>query len=327
MPKENRKVFIAGHNGLVGSAFLRHLKLTAGDEIITMPKCDLDLLNQNDVKQFFYEYKIDEVILAAARVGGIKANTSHPADFIYENLQIQCNIIHSAFKAGVKRLLFLGSSCIYPRLSPQPMREEFLLEGKPEPTNDAYAIAKIAGIKMCEAYNKQFNLDYRALMPTNLYGPYDNFQAEVAHVIPGMLARMAEAKQNGEQIFKVWGTGTPRREFMYVDDFVSAAMLIFRLPKIRYKKLLGNDTFVNVGSGEEVTIKELATKLKDLIGYSGKLEFSDFTLDGSPRKSLDSSKLISLGWKPSISLDHGLRLTLEYFESLAKPDAIHLRPR
>ena len=303
------RVFIAGHKGMVGSALVCILK-NKEVEIITKNKAEVDLLNQDKVKNFFKSEKIDQVYLAAANVGGIHANKTYPAEFIYQNLMIQNNVIHGAFSSGVKKLLFLGSSCIYPKNAKQPMKEEELLSGKLEPTNEPYAIAKIAGIKMCESYNRQYGAshgtDYRSVMPTNLYGPGDNYHAENSHVIPGLINRFHEAKINNLLEVAIWGTGSPKREFLHVDDMADASIYVMNLDKKTYEEQIKPTSHINIGSGKELTIKELAEIIKEVVGYKGEIYFNSNKPDGSPRKLIDSSRLNSFGWKPKINLKDGL---------------------
>lgn len=307
------RIFIAGHQGMVGSAILRQLLsqgVSQGD-IITRTRRELDLTDQASVNQFFETEKPDQVYLAAARVGGINANNTYPADFIYDNLMIEANVIHAAFRNGVRRLLFLGSSCIYPRLAPQPMSEEALLTGALEPTNEPYAIAKIAGIKLCESYNRQYGeshgIDYRSVMPTNLYGQGDNYHPENSHVIPALLRRFHEARENNADEVVIWGSGAPRREFLHVDDMARACLHVMALEKEAYVGCtLPMQSHLNVGSGSDVTIEELATLIKGVTGFPGNLVFDRSKPDGAPRKLMDSSRLHSLGWKPQIKLSEGL---------------------
>ena len=311
------KIFIAGHNGMVGSALVRLLKDQDVD-IITKDRAELDLLNQNNVQNFFKNEKIDQIYLAAAKVGGIYANNTYPADFIYQNLMIQNNVIHSAFLNGVKKLLFLGSSCIYPNNANQPMKEDELLSGKLEPTNEPYAIAKIAGIKMCESYNRQYgksyNIDYRSIMPTNLYGPGDNYHPENSHVIPGLIYRFHKAKINNSSNVTIWGTGTPKREFLYVDDMVRASVHLMNIDKKTYYENTSlMSSHINVGSGEDLTIKELAEIIKEVVDFKGEIKFDSTKPDGSPRKFLDSRKINSLDFKTKTSLKEGLVKTYQDF--------------
>ena len=304
------RIFIAGHKGMVGSALVRLLQ-NKDIELITKDKKKLDLLNQKNVQSFFENEKIDQVYLAAAKVGGIYANNIYPANFIYENLMIQNNIIHNAFLSGVKKLLFLGSSCIYPKNANQPMKEEDLLTGKLEPTNEPYAIAKIAGIKMCESYNRQYgkshDIDYRCIMPTNLYGPGDNYHPKNSHVIPALINRFHEAKINNSKSVTIWGTGKPKREFLYVDDMARASIHIMNTDKkTYYKHTLLMSSHINVGSGSDITIKELAELIKEVTEYKGSINFDSSKPDGTFRKFLDSQLINKLGFKSEISLKEGL---------------------
>ncbi len=307
------KIYVAGHRGMVGSAIVRNLEAKGFANIITRSHAELDLANQAAVKDFFEAEKPDQVYLAAARVGGIHANNTYPAEFIYDNLMVQNNVIHHAFLNGVKKLLFLGSSCIYPRLAAQPMSEDALLTGKLEPTNEPYAIAKIAGIKMCESYNRQYGashgVDYRSVMPTNLYGPGDNYHPENSHVIPALIRRFHEAKINKAPEVVIWGTGTPRREFLYVDDMAAAALFVMELDKkIHAQHANSMLSPINVGFGSDVSIAELAEAIGNVVGYQGKITFDPSKPDGSPRKWINSSKLNNLGWRPKINLNDGLTL-------------------
>jgi GDP-L-fucose synthase len=311
-------IFIAGHRGMVGSAICRQLQGRPDVNLITRDKDELDLLDQSAVRAFFRSNKVDRVYLAAAKVGGIHANNTYPAEFIYQNLAIQNNVIHEAWASGVKRLLFLGSSCIYPRLAPQPMQESALLTGTLEPTNEPYAIAKIAGIKMCESYNRQYadthGTDYRSVMPTNLYGPGDNYHSENSHVIPALIRRFHEAKANNLPTVPIWGTGNARREFLYVDDMASASIHVMGLARAAYLEqtspMLGH---INVGCGSDVAIKELAEAIREVVGYAGQIYFDTTRPDGAPQKLLDSSKLTSLGWAAQHKLGQGLALAYADF--------------
>jgi len=308
------KIYVAGHRGMVGSAIVRNLEVKGFTNIVTRSHAELDLTNQAAVKDFFEAEKPDQVYLAAARVGGIHANNTYPAEFIYDNLMVQNNVIHHAFLNGVKKLLFLGSSCIYPRLAPQPMSEDALLTGKLEPTNEPYAIAKIAGIKMCESYNRQYSashgVDYRSVMPTNLYGPGDNYHPENSHVIPALIRRFHEAKVSNASKVVIWGTGIPRREFLYVDDMAAAALFVMELDKKIYVKHANSMlSHINVGFGSDVSIAELAQAISNVVGYQGKITFDPSRPDGSPRKWMNSSKLNNLGWRPTINLKDGLTLS------------------
>jgi GDP-L-fucose synthase len=303
MEKE-AKIYVAGHNGLVGSALVRALHHEGHTNIITRTRADLDLCNQQAVDTFFAQEKPDYVFLAAAKVGGILANRDYPADFIYQNLMIECNIIHAAYKHGVKKLLFLGSSCIYPRDCPQPIKEAYLLTAPLEETNKAYAIAKIAGLMLCESYKKQYGARFIACMPTNLYGPEDNYHLQNSHVAPALLRKIMEAQERGDQEFAVWGTGTVRREFLYVDDFADAALFLMN----QYE---GSD-IVNVGTGIDCTIRELVETIKQVVGYEGIIQFDATKPDGTPRKLLDVSVLSNLGWKAPTSLTKGIEKTYAY---------------
>ena len=300
------KVFVAGHNGMVGAAICRQLANIDVD-IVTASRHEVDLTNQGQVKSFFQSYKFDQVYLAAARVGGIHANDTYPAEFIYENLMIQSNVIHQSFESDVKKLIFLGSSCIYPKLAKQPMTEDQLLRGDLEPTNEPYAIAKIAGIKMCESYNRQYNVDYRSIMPTNLYGPGDNYHFENSHVIPALLRRFHEAKECGDDEVVVWGSGLALREFLHVDDMASAALHVMNLDIMAYKQqttpMLSH---LNVGTGIDCSIKELTETIREVVGFNGHIRWDMTKPDGAPRKLMDSNKLASLGWRPSLTLKDGL---------------------
>ncbi|MGA7950532.1 MAG: GDP-L-fucose synthase [Thiobacillaceae bacterium] len=306
------RIYVAGHRGLVGSALMRDLTAKGHTHLITRTHAELDLTNQAQVDIFFEQEKPDYVFLAAAKVGGIHANNEYPAEFIRDNLAIQTNIIHAAWKCGVKRLLFLGSSCIYPMLAPQPMKEAHLLTGPLEPTNRPYAIAKIAGIEMCWSYNRQYGTRYLAVMPTNLYGPGDNYHPENSHVIPALIRKFHEAKVNKQPAVSVWGTGTPRREFMYSEDMADACVFLMNLPDEQFIPLLGQDRndglppLVNIGVGEDLTIAELARLVMDVTGYAGKIVFDPTKPDGTPRKLLDVSRLSGLGWRARTSLREGL---------------------
>lgn len=309
-----KKIFIAGHNGMVGSAITRQLQHRDDIELITKSRNELDLTNQADVNAFFAKNKIDEVYLAAAKVGGIHANNTYPADFIYENLIMECNIIHAAHENNVQHLLFLGSSCIYPKLAKQPMTEEALLTGTLEPTNEPYAIAKIAGIKLCESYNRQYARDYRSVMPTNLYGENDNFHPENSHVIPALIRRFHDAKLNNDKQVVVWGTGTPMREFLYVDDMAAASVYIMELDKKTYQENTQSMlSHINVGTGKDCTIREMAETIAKVIGYKGKILFDSSKPDGTPRKLMDVSRLKKLGWQYTIDLETGLNKTYQWF--------------
>jgi len=312
----NQKIYVAGHRGMVGSAIVRTLQSMGYQNIVGKTHADLDLTNQAAVQIFFEQERPDQVYLAAARVGGIYANNTFPAEFIYENLMVQNNVIHQAFKTGIKKLLFLGSSCIYPKLAQQPMSEDALLTGKLEPTNEPYAIAKIAGIKICESYNRQYGqshgIDYRSVMPTNLYGPGDNYHPENSHVIPALIRRFHEAKISNAPGVIIWGTGLPRREFLYVDDMASASVFVMNLNKSIYdQKTEPMQGHLNVGFGSDVTIAELAGLIAKTTGYEGKIIFDPSKPDGAPRKLLDVSLLNNLGWHAKINLSSGLKLAYE----------------
>ena len=305
-PKTER-VFVAGHRGMVGSAILRRLTALGYTQVITRGRDELDLLDAAESRVFFRDHPIDTVYLAAAKVGGIQANNSLPAEFIYENLMLECNVIHAAHEAGVPRLLFLGSSCIYPRDAPQPMPEEALLQGPLEPTNEPYAIAKIAGIKLCESYARQYGRDYRSVMPTNLYGPHDNYHPEHSHVVPALIRRLHEAKQTGAPEAVIWGTGKPRREFLHVDDLAAACVHVVALRRTAYEaEIEPMRSHLNVGTGRDCTIRELAETIARVVGYSGRLVFDTTKPDGTPRKLLDVSRMRRLGWEATIPLEDGL---------------------
>ena len=312
-----QKIYVAGHSGMVGSAICRALESKGHKNIITRDRQQLDLKNQSAVSQFFNEVKPDMVYLAAAKVGGIHANSTQPASFIYENLMIELNIIHAAHQAGVKSLLFLGSSCIYPKLASQPMTEEALLSGFLEPTNEPYAIAKIAGIKLCESYNRQYGLDYRSIMPTNLYGLNDNYDPQGSHVIPALISRFHEAKVAGAASVNVWGSGERRREFLFSEDLAEASIFVMSLSVDIYRSVTKPMlSHLNVGSGTDMTIRELAELIKKVVGFKGEILFDTSKPDGPPKKLMDSSKLNRLGWKPSVTLEAGL--TIAYKDFLSK---------
>lgn len=309
-----RRVFVAGHRGMVGSAIVRALRTQGDVEVVTAGRGDVDLVEQAEVRAFFRDTHIDEVYVAAARVGGIRANDTFPASFIYDNLMIEANLIAAANAAGIDRLLFLGSSCIYPKFAPQPMPEECLLTGVLEPTNEPYAIAKIAGIKLAESFNRQYGRDYRSLMPTNLYGPGDNFHPENSHVLPALIRRFDEAARDGRDEVVIWGTGTPRREFLHVDDLASAALHVMSLPKDEYRSVAPErQSHLNVGTGTDLTIADLAHTVAAVTGFDGRLTFDASKPDGTPRKLLDVSRLASLGWRAGIGLPEGLRSTYDWF--------------
>ncbi len=310
----NKAIYIAGHNGMVGSALMRQLQQQPHTKIITRTRKELDLTSQQAVQDFFCTKHIDEIYLAAARVGGIHANNTYPADFIYDNLMLECNIIHQAFKTGVRKLLFLGSSCIYPKLATQPMAEDALLTGALEATNEPYAIAKIAGIKLCESYNRQHGVDYRSVMPTNLYGENDNFHPENSHVIPAMMRRFHEAKQRGDKEVVVWGSGKPMREFLHVDDMAAASIYVMNLDQAIYKQhtqpMLSH---INVGTGIDCSIAELAEIMKNVTGFKGKVVFDTNKPDGTMRKLMEVSRLRKLGWQSNFDLKEGLQQTYNWF--------------
>lgn len=310
----NQNIFVAGHRGMVGSAIVRRLQTLGYTRIVTAGRDTLNLLDQQAVQAFFQAHKIDQVYLAAAKVGGIQANNTYPADFIYENLMIQANIIQAAHLNDVHKLLFLGSSCIYPKHAEQPMREEALLTGTLEPTNEPYAIAKIAGIKLCESYNRQHGRDYRSVMPTNLYGPHDNYHPQNSHVIPALLRRFHEAVQRGDEELVIWGTGTPMREFLHVDDMAAASIHVMELDDATYQAntqpMLSH---INVGTGVDCTIGQLAKTIAEVTGFTGKLSFDTSKPDGAPRKLMDVSRLRSLGWQASISLEDGLKDAYDWY--------------
>ena len=311
-------VFVAGHRGMAGSAIVRRLAALGYRRILTAPRSELDLADQAAVRGYLQRQQPAAVVLAAARVGGIQANNNYPADFIAENLQIELNVIDGAHRAGVQRLLFLGSSCIYPRLAPQPMREDALLTGLLEPTNEPYAVAKIAGIKLCESFNRQHGRDYRSVMPTNLYGPGDNFHPDNSHVIPALMRRFHEAAQRGDAEVVVWGSGTPMREFLHVDDMAAASVHVMNLPRDAWqahtKPMLSH---LNVGTGVDCSIRELAETVARVTGFRGRLVWDASKPDGAPRKLMDVSRLAALGWKASITLEEGLRDTYAWFRAHA----------
>jgi len=314
----NKKIYVAGHGGMVGSAIVRQLHAKGFVNIVTRTHAELDLTNQHAVQTFFQKERPEQVYLAAAKVGGIHANNTYPAEFIYQNLMIEANVIHQAFEAGVKKLLFLGSSCIYPSMAMQPMAEDALLTGKLEATNEPYAIAKIAGIKLCESYNRQYSqshcLDYRSVMPTNLYGPGDNFHPENSHVIPGLIRRFHDAKEQNSPEVVIWGTGTPMREFLYVDDMAAASVFVMELDKAAYDQHTKTmQSHINVGVGFDVTIKELAETIGQVIGYQGKIIFDTTKPDGTPRKLMNSDRLTKMGWKSTVGLVDGLKLAYQDF--------------
>ena len=313
---KNTKIYVAGHRGMVGSAIVRHLQAQGFGNLVTRTHPELDLTNQQAVKDFFAQEKPDQVYLAAAKVGGIHANNTYPAEFIYQNLMMEANVVHQAFQAGVKKLLFLGSSCIYPKMAHQPMAEDALLTGKLEATNEPYAIAKIAGIKLCESYNRQYGkshgVDYRSVMPTNLYGPGDNYHPENSHVIPALIRRFHEAKEKSLPEVVIWGTGIPMREFLYVDDMAAASVFVMELDKSIYDEHTEPmQNHINVGFGSDVTIKELAKMIGETIGYQGKITFDPSKPDGAPRKLVNSQLLHKMGWQAKVHLSDGLRLAYQ----------------
>lgn len=306
------KIFIAGHKGMVGSAITDKYKAKENIEIITRSSKELDLRNQQDVNKFFEIEKPDQVIIAAAKVGGILANNKYRGEFIYDNLMIETNLIDAAYKFGVKKLLFLGSSCIYPKMAKQPIKEEYLLDGKLEPTNEPYAIAKIAGIKLCENYYRQYGSNFISVMPTNLYGPNDNFDLETSHVLPALIRKFHEAKANNKKSVTVWGTGQPKREFLYVEDLANACEYIMR--NVDAADLYDNGiTHLNIGTGEDLTISELAATIKEVVGFEGEIKYDTSKPDGTPRKLLDVSRMHELGWKHETSLREGIEKTYKWF--------------
>jgi len=317
---KHAKIYVAGHRGLVGSALVRDLQSRGYDNLVLRTHAELDLTDQTATDTFFATEKPDYVLLAAAKVGGIHANSEYPAEFIRDNLAIQTNVIHSAYKAGVKRLLFLGSSCIYPKLAAQPIKEEYLLTGPLEPTNRPYALAKIAGIEMCWSYNRQYGTKYLAVMPTNLYGPGDNYHPENSHVIPALIRKFVEARISGAQKVTVWGTGMPRREILYSEDMADACVFLMNLPDQLYDKLLGSGAadsqrpLINIGVGEDISIRDLALLISEVVGYDGSVEFDASMPDGTPRKLVDSHRLLSLGWAPRTSLKQGIQSAVQDFQ-------------
>jgi GDP-L-fucose synthase len=319
-------IFVAGHRGMVGSAVVRRLRALGYRRILTANRDELDLTQQAQVQTYFAQHPIEHVVLAAAKVGGIVANNTLPADFILDNLLIQANVIQAAHAAGVQRLMFLGSSCIYPRLAPQPMREEALLTGTLEPTNEPYAVAKIAGIKLCESFNRQHGRDYRSVMPTNLYGPGDNFHPEHSHVVPALMRRLHEAKLANATEVVIWGSGTPRREFLHVDDMAAATVHVMELDaavwQTQTQPMLSH---INVGTGVDVTIAELAQRMARVVGFAGSLRFDASKPDGAPRKLMDVSRLAALGWRASTDLDLGLQETYAWFVQQAQGSAARVR--
>jgi GDP-L-fucose synthase len=312
------KIYVAGHRGMVGSAIVRVLNQCGQTNILTRTHAELDLTNQAAVRAFFESEKPDQVYLAAAKVGGIHANNTYPAEFIYQNLMMEANIIHEAWRVGVQKLLFLGSSCIYPKLATQPMREDALLTGTLESTNEPYAIAKIAGIKLCESYNRQYGTDYRSVMPTNLYGTGDNYHPENSHVIPALIRRFHEAKVNNAELVTIWGTGSPMREFLFVDDMAEASVHVMNLDNATYaantQPMLSH---INVGTGEDMTIRELAETIGKVVGFTGRIEFDQTKPDGTPRKLMDVSRLHALGWRAKVGLEQGLSIAYADFKGSA----------
>jgi GDP-L-fucose synthase len=317
---------VAGHNGLVGSAIVRALRAQGQSNLVTRSHAELELTDQDQVRHFFRSERIDQVYLAAARVGGIHANNTYPAEVIYDNMMVQANVVHEAWRAGVRKLLFLGSSCIYPRLAEQPIREAYLMGGKLEPTNEPYAMAKIAGIKLCESYNRQYGTDYRSVMPTNLYGPGDNYHPQNSHVIPALVRRFHEAKLAGSPEVAIWGSGKPMREFLYVDDMADASVFVMNLDQDTYAAHTdAMHSHINVGTGQDVTIAELAQLVGDTVGYRGRIVFDTSKPDGTPRKLLDVSKLKALGWQARTPLRDGLQRAYTDFvrRMQAREPAVH----
>lgn len=311
------RIYVAGHRGLAGSAIFRRLKAGGFRHLIARTHAELDLTDARAVKSFFETERPEHVFLAAARVGGILANSTYPADFIYANLAIQTNVIHEAWRCGVKRLLFLGSSCIYPRDCPQPIREEYLLTGPLEVTNQAYAVAKIAGIEMCRSYNQQHGTRCLAAMPNNMYGPGDNYDLESAHVLPALIRKMHEAKKRGADRVVIWGTGSPRREFVHSDDMADACVMLMNLPDAAFRAVLGSSSFplINIGGGQDQTISDLARMVASVVGFRGKLEFDTAKPDGTPRKLLDAGRLRNLGWSPRIGIESGIAMAYQDYLS------------
>ena len=320
--EKTAKIYLAGHQGLVGSAIHRKLSAAGFERIITRTFRELDLRSQPAAAEFFAAEKPEYVFLAAAKVGGILANNTYPAEFIHDNLAIQTNVIHQSYLHGVKKLLFLGSSCIYPKLAPQPMKEEHLLTGVLEPTNEPYAIAKIAGIKMCQAYNRQYGTRFISVMPTNLYGPNDNFDLQTSHVLPALIRKFHEAKINNRAFVEIWGSGLPRREFLHVDDLAEACLLVAELPRERYAAVTAPMlSHLNVGTGEDVSIRELAELVRAAVGFQGRIEFDRSYPDGTPRKLLDVAKLKGLGWQPRVGLAAGIRATVDGYRAMLASSA------
>lgn len=304
--RKDARIYVAGHRGLAGSAIWRELQREGFTHLIGRSHAELDLLDGAAVRDFFQQERPEYIFIAAAKVGGIHANDTQPAEFLYNNLQIQNNIIHNAYLTGAKKLLFLGSSCIYPKLAPQPMREDYLLTGPLEPTNQWYAVAKIAGIKMCQAYRRQYGCDFISAMPTNLYGPNDNYDLQNSHVLPALIRKFHEAKVRGDESVVCWGTGSPKREFLYSDDLARACLFLME----NYSE----ESFINVGSGREITVRELAETIQRIVGYEGRLVWDTSKPDGTPRKLMDSSRLFALGWRPQVEFEEGIRLAYEDFQ-------------
>jgi len=308
------RIFVAGHKGMVGSAICRQLKVKGATDVVVADRSVLDLTDSASVLEFLSVEKIESIYLAAAKVGGIHANNTYPADFIRDNLAIQLAVVDAAYKANVDRLLFLGSSCIYPRMSEQPIKEEFLMTGALEPTNEAYAIAKIAGIKLCESYNRQYGCDFRSVMPTNLYGPNDNFHPENSHVVPALIRRFHEARESGAEAVVVWGSGKPMREFLYVDDMADACIHVMEADRARYEAVTNPmETHINIGTGEDCTIETLASTIARVVGYEGVIEWDATKPDGTPRKLLSVDRADKIGWESTVELEQGLRKTYEWF--------------
>ncbi len=303
---QDSKIYVAGHRGLVGSAIVRRLRAAGYENLLLKTRAEVDLLRQQAVEHLFNEEKPDYVFLSAARVGGIHANNTYPAQFLYENMMIEANIIHAAYQSGVRKLLFLGSSCIYPKMAPQPLKEEYLLTGALEPTNEAYAVAKIAGMKLAEFYSRQYGVNFISAMPTNLYGPGDNYDLNNSHVLPALIRKFHEAREKGAPFVEIWGTGKPRREFLYVDDLADACFFLMQ----NYDEI----PFVNVGTGEDISIGELALLVKEIVGFAGELKYDTGKPDGTPRKLLDVSRLNAIGWRAKTSLREGIAKTYEHYK-------------
>jgi GDP-L-fucose synthase len=309
-----KRIFVAGHKGMVGSTIVRQLSKDPNNEIITRTRAELELTNQQCVAELFSQEKIDEVYLGAAKVGGIHANDTYPAEFIYDNLMVECNVVLQAWKSGVQKLLFLGSSCIYPRMASQPIKERELMQGSLEPTNEPYALAKIAGIKLCESYNRQYGTDYRSVMPTNLYGPGDNYHPQNSHVIPALLRRFHEAKLSGADTITIWGTGKALREFLHVDDMADASIMVMNLPQEQYQQITDPRlSHINVGSGVDCSIAELVSTIGEVTGFAGKIEYDSSKPDGAPRKLMDNAKLEQLHWAPTHALKEGLADAYQWY--------------